>query len=114
MYALCCTRLLLYPDSFAVGVVVGDGAVGKVCARIQTIARRLSSNNVLVVDLSFDILHNKCFPSTSPHLHISSAFSLSFQGEYIPTGAIKQLLSLEWTIDDSILSLRQLLCERYD
>jgi hypothetical protein len=68
------------------GVVVGDGAVGKVGARNAT-RSYLRPNLIFRSDMSSYLIHNQCFPGMCLLLCSPTAHILLFlQGEYIPTG----------------------------
>jgi len=68
------------------GVVVGDGAVGKVGARNES-PSYTCPNLILHPDVSSYLIHNQCFPSMCvfPPVH-QEIILLFLQGEYIPTG----------------------------
>ena len=67
------------------GVVVGDGAVGKVGARNATPSYPFP-NLIIRLDMSSYLIHNQCFPGMCLLPSSQRSFLLFLQGEYIPTG----------------------------
>jgi hypothetical protein len=70
-----------------IGVVVGDGAVGKVDSpSVLGVCRRLSGcGNDL--DVFADLVYDQCVPGELLRLHtVLWSLRAAIQGEYIPTG----------------------------